>query len=144
VAGAGLLAGALTTAWVARRVGMHRYLVALLAICAVVVAIAGSRFTEPMTMLTAFVLAFGYQSAKVCADTVVQSDSDDAHVGRVFAVYDTANNVFYVAAFALGVLIVPPDGRTVIAPILIAVVYLTAAVMVWWGTRVLQRRAVPA
>ncbi|WP_051265785.1 MFS transporter [Nakamurella lactea] len=142
VAGAGLLAGAVSTAWFARRLGMHHYLVILLVVSAMVVLVAGSRFTEPMTMLTAFVLAFGYQSAKVCADTVVQSDSDDAHVGRVFALYDTGNNVFYVAAFAVGVLLVPPDGRTVVAPILIAVVYLIAAGWFWWGTRALQRRAV--
>ena len=42
---------------------------------------------------------FAYQSSKVCMDSVVQADSDDAHVGRVFALYDTANNLCYVAAF---------------------------------------------
>lgn len=141
VAGAGLLAGAVSTSWFARRLGMHRYLVILLVVCAVVVVVAGSRFTEPMTMVTAFVLAFGYQSAKVCADTVVQSDSDDAHVGRVFSVYDTGNNVFYVAAFALGVLVVPADGRTMVVPILIAAAYLVAAAWFWWGTTVIERRA---
>ena len=44
-------------------------------------------------------------------DSVVQADSDDAYVGRVFALYDTANNLCYVAAFALGVLLVPANGK---------------------------------
>ncbi len=140
VAGIGLFLGAVSTSWFARRIGLHGYLVTLLVVSAMMAAIAGTRFTEPMTMLTAFVLAFGYQSTKVCADTVAQADSDDAHVGRVFAVYDTANNVFYVAAFAIGVLVVPPDGYGSTAPLIIATVYLIAAGGYWWGTRRLTRQ----
>lgn len=134
VSAVGLLLGAVSTSLFARRIGLRGYLVGLLILCAIVVLVAGSRFTEPMTMLTAFVLAFGYQSAKVCADTVAQADSDDAYVGRVFAVYDTANNLFYVGAFALGVLVVPPDGYGYAAIYLAAGVYLLAAIGYWWGS----------
>ncbi|MDQ2847101.1 MAG: MFS transporter [Actinomycetota bacterium] len=134
VSAVGLFLGAVSTSLFARRIGLRGYLVGLLILCAMVVLVAGSRFTEPMTMLTAFVLAFGYQSAKVCADTVAQADSDDAYVGRVFAVYDTANNLFYVAAFALGVLVVPPDGFGYAAIYLAAGVYLLAAIGYWWGS----------
>ena len=59
---------------------------------------------------------------------MAQHDSDDAFVGRVFAVYDTLNNVFYVGAFAIGVLIVPRDGHGLAAVLLICGAYLVAAV----------------
>ncbi|WP_353649331.1 MFS transporter [Nakamurella sp. A5-74] len=134
VSGFGLLLGAVTTSYFTRLFGIRRYITLLLVVCGIVVLAAGSQFTEPMTMLTAFFLAFGYQSTKVCADTIAQADADDAYVGRVFAVYDTASNVFYVAAFALGVLLVPPDGHGLAAPITLGAVYLLGAVLYWWGS----------
>jgi len=144
VSGVGLFLGAVSTSWFARRIGLRGYLITLLTVSAVVVLMAGSRFTEPMTLLTAFVLAFSYQAAKVCADTVAQADSDDDHVGRVFAVYDTANNVSYVGAFAIGVVVVPPDGYGLAAPLIVTLVYLLAAGGYWWGTRALMRRSAAA
>lgn len=134
VSGAGLFLGAVTTAWFARRLGIREYLAVLLLVNSLVVFIAGTRFTEGWTMLTAFALAFGYQSAKVCADTVAQHESADDHVGRVFAVYDTGNNVSYVGAFALGVSLVPFDGRGLAAPLVIGAVYLVTSVAYWWLT----------
>lgn len=135
VSGFGLFLGAVTTSFFTRLLGIRPYLTLLLAVCGVVILVAGSRFTEPMTMLTAFFLAFGYQSTKVCADTIAQADSLDAYVGRVFAVYDTANNIFYVAAFALGVLLVPEDGHGLAAPFTLAGVYLVGAVLYFFGSR---------
>lgn len=142
VSGFGLLLGAVSTSWFTRRMGIRRYITLLMVICALVVLVAGSRFTEPLTMVTAFFLAFGYQSTKVCADTIAQADSDDAYVGRVFAVYDTASNVFYVAAFALGVLLVPADGHGPAAPITLGVVYLVGAALYWWGSKSVLRHSV--
>lgn len=144
VSGLGLLLGALTTSWCVRQIGIRAYLTLLLVIGAVVVLTLGTRFTELTTMITAFVLAFGYQATKVCADTIAQADSDDAYVGRVFAVYDTANNIFYVAAFALGVLIVPFDGRGLTAPILLGAAYLLGALAYWFASaRVLRHTTLP-
>ena len=68
----------------------------------------GVQFTIWSTLVTTFVVGFAYQSSKVCMDSVVQADSDDAYVGRVFALYDTANNLCYVGAFALGAAWCPP------------------------------------
>ena len=103
----------------------------------------GARFTMISTLVTAFVLAFSYQASKVCADAVVQSDSDDAHIGRVFALYDTANNIFYVLAFVLGVALVPFDGRSPGVVILVAVVYLGTAAAYGLGVRKWERTARP-
>nr|WP_246232734.1 MFS transporter [Nakamurella aerolata] len=140
VSGVGLFVGAVTTGYFVRLLGQCRFLVLVLVVCAVVVWTCGTRFTEPMTMVTAFVLAYGYQSAKVCADAIAQRDSADDHVGRVFAVYDTANNVFYVAAFALGVWLVPSDGHGLTGPVLVGAVYLLGALGYWLATGVVERR----
>ena len=131
----GLLLGAVSTSAILRHVQRTSYLLGVLVLSAAVVLICGVRFTVVMTLITAFVLAFTYQSAKVCVDTIVQTDSDDAHVGRVFALYDTTNNLLYVAAFVLGIAVVPSDGHGVFAVLLIAAVYLLTALGYWIGIR---------
>lgn len=129
VAALGVFLGALVTAPMVAWLGRTRYAAGLLGVAALVVVATGLQFTQLSTMIATFVIAFAYQSSKICADTVVQSDSDDAHIGRVFALYDTASNIFYVAGFVLGVALVPDDGRSSPAVILIGVVFLlTSAV----------------
>jgi hypothetical protein len=71
---------------------------------------------------------------------VVQADSDDAYVGRVFALYDTANNLCYVAAFALGVLLVPPNGRGVGVVFLIGALFLITGIGYGLAMAKLRRR----
>lgn len=140
VSAVGLFLGAVTTAPTVRRLGRTRYVVVLLVASAVVVLAGGARFTMISTLITAFVLAFSYQASKVCADTVVQADCDDAHIGRVFALYDTANNIFYVLAFVLGVALVPFDGRSLPVIILVTVVYLATGAAYGLGARAGDRR----
>ncbi len=107
-----------------RRIGRTRYLVILLSVTSVLVLAFGCQFTIWSTLVTTFSIGFAYQSSKVCMDSVVQADSDDAHVGRVFALYDTANTLCYVGAFAIGVAIVPEDGAGVGAVVLVSVLFL--------------------
>lgn len=139
VAGAGLFLGAVATAPMVRWLGRTRYLVTLLCLSAVVVLCVATQFTQLGTMITALVLAFTYQSSKICADTVVQSDSDDAHIGRVFALYDTLTNVFYVLGFELGAALVPFNGHSRGLVILVAAVCLLAAGGYGYGMRLLTR-----
>ena len=110
VAGIGIFLGAVSTAPMVALLGRTPYVVLVLTAAAVVVVAAGARFNPPMTVLTALLLSFAYQSLKICADSIVQADADDAHMGRVFALYDTGNNVFYVLGFVLGALVVPDNG----------------------------------
>jgi len=123
----GVFAGALLTAPAVRRFGRTRHMVLLLSTTSVILVVAGIQFTLVCTLITALVMGLAYQSSKVCMDSVVQADSDDAHVGRVFALYDTANNLCYVGAFALGVWLVPANGRGVGA------VYLVGALLLITG-----------
>ncbi len=120
----GVFVGALVTAPIVRIIGRTRYVLILLSLTSVLVVAFGCQFTIWSTLVTTFSIAFAYQSSKVCMDSVVQADSDDAHVGRVFALYDTANTLCYVAAFAIGVVIVPADGAGVGAVILVAALFL--------------------
>lgn len=124
---AGLLAGAIGTPILVRWVGRTRAMVAMMLFAGVVVIVCGLRFTLPATIIAAPLLAFTYQAVKVCVDAIIQSEAADSHVGRVFALYDTINNVFYVGAFALGALIVPADGRSVALLVIMASVYFVTA-----------------
>ena len=129
LAALGVFLGAVVTAPMVAWLGRTRYAAGLLSVAALVVVASGLQFTQLSTMIATFVIAFAYQSSKICADTVVQSDSGDAHIGRVFALYDTASNILYVGGFVLGVALVPDDGRSSPAVILIGVVFvLTSAV----------------
>ena len=136
----GVFTGAVITAPVVRRLGRTRWLVILLTVVSVLVLVFGSQFTIWSTLVTTFAVAFAYQSSKVCMDSVVQADSDDAYVGRVFALYDTANNLSYVLAFCLGVLIVPPQGDGLGAVVLVTLVFLATGWGYGWAMRRLMRR----
>jgi MFS family permease len=135
VAGIGLFVGAVTTAPLVALVGRNRYVVILLATVGVLVPVTGAAFSQWTTMAAAIILAFTYQSSKICADTVVQTDSDDAHIGRVFALYDTSNNVFYVAGFAVMVPLLPPDGHSLPPVVIVGFILILVAVFYWWGMR---------
>lgn len=136
----GVFTGAVVTAPVVRRMGRTRWLVLLLSVVAIIVLVVGSRFTIWSTLITTFAVGFAYQSSKVCMDSVVQADSDDAYVGRVFALYDTANNLSYVLAFCLGVFIVPPQGNGLGAVALVAATFLFTGWGYGWAMLRLMRR----
>ena len=136
----GVFGGAVVTAPVVRRLGRTRWLVLLLTLVAVIVVAFGSLFTIWSILVTTFAVAFAYQSSKVCMDSVVQADSDDAYVGRVFALYDTANNLSYVLAFCLGVFILPVQGNGVGAVILVAMTFLVTGWGYGWAMLRLMRR----
>jgi MFS family permease len=70
-------------------------------------------------------MGFGGQAMKVCSDTVVQAEVDDAHLGRVFSLYDMSVNVATVVGLTYALLISPPDGRSWLAPAsMVAIVWL--------------------
>ena len=138
----GVFSGAVITAPVVRRLGRTRWLVILLSVTSVLVVIFGVQFMIWSTLVGTFVVGFAYQSSKVCMDSVVQADSDDAYVGRVFALYDTANNLCYVGAFILGAVLVPPNGAGAGAVILVGVIFLVTGI--GYGVAMSRLRRGPA
>lgn len=138
----GVFLGAVITAPTVRKLGRTRWVAIMLSVCAIVAAAAGSQFTLISTLIAAFVVGFAYQSSKVCMDSVVQQDSDDAYVGRVFALYDTLNNVCYVGAFALGVVLVPYNGHGLVPVFLVGGLFLVTGIGYGFAMNRVGRRRV--
>jgi MFS family permease len=141
---AGVVLAALVTAPAVNRLGRIRWVTAVLLGAAFVSAMAAIRINPPVAMTVALLLGFAYQSTKICADAVVQTDCDDAHIGRVYSVYDTTNNVFYVAGMVLGALMFTDRGSGRALIIVIAAIYLVTALGYGSGMRRYDKQPVPA
>ncbi|MEO7126972.1 MAG: MFS transporter [Nakamurella sp.] len=140
----GLLAGAVATPVLVRWLGRTSTMVSLMVLAAVSVSVLGPQFSLVATIIAAPIISFTYQAVKVCVDAIVQTDCDDAYVGRVFALYDTLNNVSYVGAFAIGAAFVPFDGRSKVLIFLMAGIYLAAGVAYGAVTRTRESHSVSA
>jgi hypothetical protein len=75
------------------------------------------------------VLGVTGQSVKICADTSVQRDVEDAYLGRAFSIYDMLFNGMYVLAAALAAAILPANGKSLVAVAIITIGYLLGAVV---------------
>jgi hypothetical protein len=79
-------------------------------------------------MVCGFLLGAAGQIVKLCADTAIQMDVDDALRGHVFTVQDSLFWISFIGAIAFAAAVIPPDGH---APALAAVgagVYLVGLV----------------
>nr|MDT0663975.1 MFS transporter [Micromonospora sp. DSM 115978] len=61
----------------------------------------GLPFSSPLFIVAGVLLGFSAQASKICVDTIVQEQTDDAYRGRAFALYDLLFNVAFVSAAAL-------------------------------------------
>ncbi len=124
---AGVFVAALLTAPAVAKWGRTTWVTAVL-LGAGVISFAGSVRIDPaMAMAIAFLLGFAYQTTKICADALVQTDSDDAHIGRVYALYDTTNNVLYVLAFVVGAAVLGERGSGHGLIIALGIIYVLTA-----------------
>ncbi len=112
VSGVGFLAAAIVTPIVTARITPQRWIVVLLVAAAVCEVFPGALYTEPSLLVAAFVLGVSAQGVKICVDTLVQTGVEDAFRGRVFSLYDVVFNVVFVAAAAVGSVIVPTTGKS--------------------------------
>ncbi|MDN3023722.1 MFS transporter [Streptomyces sp. S.PB5] len=131
ISGAGFFAAAVLTPWAAGRLSPGRWI----AVCAVTAAILepalGLPFAVAPMLAASFVLGLTTQGAKIATDTIVQSSVDDGFRGRIFSVYDVLFNVAFVGAAAVAALMLPPDGRSVVLVVTVAVIYgVVGAIMV--------------
>ncbi|GAA3080708.1 MFS transporter [Streptosporangium carneum] len=76
-----------------------------------------------------FVLGVAGQSIKICADTSVQRDVDDAYLGRAFSIYDMLFNGTYVLAAAVAAALLPPNGRSLLVLGIICAGYVGGAAL---------------
>ncbi len=128
VSGAGFFAAAVITPSAVARYTPLAWMACCAGLSAVLTPALGLSFAYVPLLIAAFVLGLSTQAAKISTDTVVQSSVDDAFRGRVFAVYDMLFNVAYVGAAAVAALMLPPDGRSGVLVIAVALLYAATAV----------------
>lgn len=95
-----------------RRWGRYRTSNGALAL-AVVVQLLAAGLHLPVMIACGFVLGAAGQVVKLCADSAMQIDVDDALRGHVFTVQDALFWVTFVAAIAAAAAVIPVDGRSV-------------------------------
>lgn len=122
-----LLANALTPPSV-RRWGRYATANGALA-AAAVVQIAGAKLYLPAMVGCGFFLGIAGQIVKLCADTAMQIDVDDALRGHVFAVQDALYWVSFVAAITVAASVIPSDGRAPALALAGTVLYLAGLVV---------------
>ena len=87
----------------------HRQRALLLA---ALIQLGGAGLQLPMMVLCGFLLGAAGQVVKLCADTAMQIDVDDALRGHVFAVQDALFWISFVVAITAAAAVIPADGRS--------------------------------
>ena len=135
-AGIGALLATILTPAVVGRWGRYRAANGALAL-AVVVQLCAVTLALPVMIGCGFILGAAGQVVKLCADSAMQIDVDDALRGHVFTVQDALFWVSFVVAVAAAAAVIPVDGRS--APLVVAGagLYLAGlALHAWLGRRV--------
>ncbi|WP_225824226.1 MFS transporter [Streptomyces naphthomycinicus] len=123
LSGAGFFVAAMVTPWAVGQLGPGRWIVVCSATAAVLEPALGLPFATGPLMAAAFVLGMITQGAKIATDTIVQACVEDGFRGRIFSVYDVLFNVAFVGAAGMAALMLPPDGRSTVLVVLVAVLY---------------------
>jgi MFS family permease len=94
-----------------RRWGRYATANGALAIAAAV-QLAGAGLQLAVMVVCGFLLGAAGQVVKLCADTAIQIDVDDALRGHVFAVQDSLFWLAFIGAIAAAAAVVPQDGHS--------------------------------
>ena len=78
---------------------------------AAVIQLAASGLQLPMMIGCGFLLGVAGQVVKLCADSAMQLDVDDALRGHVFAVQDALFWLSFILAMTVAASVIPPDGH---------------------------------
>ncbi|WP_405556934.1 MFS transporter [Streptomyces canus] len=140
ISGAGFFVAAVITPWTAGKLGPERWIAVCAAAAAALEPTLGLPFATTPILIAAFVLGLTTQGAKIATDTIVQSSVDDGFRGRIFSVYDVLFNIAFVGAAAVAALILPPDGRSAILVIAVAVLYAAVALVMTKERRMATER----
>ncbi len=124
--GVGTITAAVVTPRVTRRMPKSSWITVVLVFGGVVEVVLGLPFASPLFIVAGALLGFSAQASKICVDTIVQEQTDDAYRGRAFSLYDLLFNVAFVAAAAIAALILPDDGRSAAVVIIAGVGYALA------------------
>lgn len=108
--GSGSFLAAAVMPWAVRRWGRYATANGALA-AAAVIQLGGAGLQLPMMVACGFLLGMAGQVVKLCADSAMQLDVDDALRGHVFTVQDSLFWMAFIIAIALAASVIPPDGR---------------------------------
>jgi Major Facilitator Superfamily len=78
---------------------------------AALIEVAGAGLVLPVMVACSFFLGVTGQMIKLCADSAIQIDVDDALRGHVFAVQDALFWVAFIVSITLGATVIPKDGH---------------------------------
>ncbi len=98
-------------------------------IAAALIQIPGALLRLPVMVVCGFCLGVAGQVVKLCADSAMQMDVDDALRGHVFAVQDALFWVAFIAAITVSAILIPDDGRAPVFVLFGSVLYLIGLAM---------------
>jgi hypothetical protein len=78
---------------------------------AAAIQVVGSGLQLPAMLSCGFLLGAAGQIVKLCADSAMQLDVDDALRGHVFTVQDSLFWVSFVGSIAVAAAVIPADGH---------------------------------
>jgi MFS family permease len=140
--GVGLVAAAIVTPRITRRIGLHRWIAIATTLPAVSGLALGAPFRLPLYLLSATALGFGIHASKVCVDTIVQETVEDDFRGRAFAIYDAGSNACFAAMAVVGAYTLPVSGRSTTTIVAMSAAYLVIAA--WYAAATISGRSVLA
>lgn len=79
-------------------------------LAAAIIQLAGASLAMAVMVTCGFLLGFGGQVVKLCADSAIQIDVDDPLRGHVFAVQDSLFWVSFILAITVAAAVIPADG----------------------------------
>jgi MFS family permease len=125
---AGAALAALVTPAAFRHLGGVWWPAAMLGSSAIFVLVLGLPFRPGLVVALGLLLGFTAQAVKISVDTIVQHYIVDAFRGRVFALYDMLFNIALVVAAVLTAAVLPQDGHSPAAVVVVAVGWAATAV----------------
>jgi MFS family permease len=134
----GFFVAALITPYAAGRLGTALWIVVLLGAAAVSQALLLGMYSVPGVLGAVFCLGVVSQGIKICVETLLQRHTDDVFRGRVFALYDVAFNLAFVAAGTAGALALPDDGKSYGVLLVVVTTFALSAVGYSVGQRVVR------
>ncbi|MFI7708108.1 MFS transporter [Nonomuraea sp. NPDC049480] len=137
--GVGYFLAVIITPYATERFTIERWVPMALSGAGVLTAALVLPFQEWGLPVAGFVLGVAGQSVKICADTTVQRDVEDIYLGRAFSIYDMLFNGMYVLAAALSAAILPANGKSYLAVVIVSLGYPAAAL----GYRLITRQGRP-
>ncbi|HZA11828.1 MFS transporter [Mycobacterium sp.] len=126
--GTGSFLATLLTPATVRRLG--RFATANYALAfAAAIQLIGASLVLPVMLVCGFLLGAAGQVIKLCADTAMQMDVDDALRGHVFAVQDSLFWVSFIAAIAVSATVIADNGHSPGLAVAGAAVYLAGLIV---------------